>query len=208
MRKCSADHETLLVVTFHAQLPVRLIRWPSARKASLRRVLLRAPTFRIFTFQRHPGQILFGHVDERTDVLDHLAVLVDDGMSDAMMVAKAPVRQRKSPFDIEILLFPDRGFENLDELGAIFRKNLLKGLLEGARVLNRIQAKNSVVLRRPIDVLAARDIPGPASCVRQPLSFLKIGFDAAQFRLDPRAVRSGPDRYHPIGQVVGEFGEM
>src|ERR1700722_4571196 len=71
-----------------------------------------APTFRIFTFQRHPGQILFGHVDERTDVLDHLAVLVDNGMSDAMMVTEAPVRQRKSPFDIEILLFPDRGFEN------------------------------------------------------------------------------------------------
>src|ERR1700692_4109654 len=69
-------------------------------------LLLRAPAFRIFTVQRHPGQVLFGHVDERTDVLDDLAVLVGDGMSDAMMVAKAPVRQRKSPFDIKILLFP------------------------------------------------------------------------------------------------------
>src|SRR4029077_20108433 len=101
------------------------------------------------------------HVDERAHELDDLAVCVDDGMSDVMMVAKAPVRQRESPFDIKILLFPDRGFENLHELGAILRKNLLKGLLEGVRVLNRIQAKNSVLLRRPIDVLAARDIPGP-----------------------------------------------
>src|SRR3984957_921574 len=171
-------------------------------------LLLRAPAFRIFTVQRHPGQMLFGHVHERTDVLDHLPGLVDGGMSDATMIAKAEVGQRKSPLDIEILLFPDRGIENLDEVGAIFRKNPLKGLLEGARVFNRIQAKNSVLLRRPIDILTARDVPGPASRVRQPLSFLKIGLDAAQFRLDPRAVSSGPDRYHPVGQVVGEFGEM
>src|SRR5580700_8339205 len=58
-------------------------------------LLLRAPAFRIFTVQRHPGQMLFGHVHERTDVLDDLAVLVDDGMSDATMIAKAEVGQRK-----------------------------------------------------------------------------------------------------------------
>ena len=151
---------------------------------------------------------MFGHVDERTHVLDDLAVLVDDGMSDAMMIAHAPVRQRKSPFDIEVLLFPDGGVKNLDEFGAIFRKNLLKGLFEGVRVLKRIQAKNSVLLRRPVDVLTARNAPGPASCVGEPLSFLKIRFDAAQFRFDPCPVGSGPDRHHPIRKVIGEFGEM
>ena len=91
----------------------------------------------------------------------------------------------------------------LDEFGAIFRKNPLKGLVEGVRVLNWIQAKNSIVLPRPVDVLTARDVPGPASCVGEPLSFLKIRFDAAQFRFDPRAVGPGPDCHHPIGQVVG-----
>ena len=75
--------------------------------------------------------MLFGHVDERAHELDDLAVLVDDGMSDAMKIAQGPVRQRNSPVDLEILLFPDRGVENLDEIGAIFRKNPLKGLLEG-----------------------------------------------------------------------------
>ena len=75
---------------------------------------------------------------------------------------------------------------------------LLKGLFEGVRVLNRIQAKNSVLLRRPVDVLTARDAPGPAPRVGEPLSFLKIRFDAAQFRFDPRAVGSGPERDYPI----------
>ena len=171
-------------------------------------LLLRAPAFRVFAFQRHPGEMLFGHVDERAHELDDLAVLVEDGVADAMDIAQAPVRQENPPVDVEILLFPDRSVDNLDEIGAILRKNALKGLLEGLQVLNRIQAKNPVVLRRPIDVLAARDVPGPASCVRQPLSFLEIGFDAAQFRLHPRAFGSGPDRHHPIGQVIGEVAEM
>ena len=78
-----------------------------------------------------------------------------------MMIAHAPVRQRKSPFDIEVLLFPDGSVKNLDEFGAVFRKNLLKGLFEGVRVLNRIQAEYSVLLRRPVDVLTARDVSRP-----------------------------------------------
>ena len=42
----------------------------------------------------------------------------------------------------------------------------------------------------------------------EPLSFLKIRFDAAQFRFDPRAVGSGPKRHYPIRKIIGEFGEM
>jgi hypothetical protein len=90
--------------------------------------------------------MLVSHVDERAHELDDLAVFVDDGMSDAVEITQGPIGHRNPPGDREILLFPDRRVENLDEIGAIFRKNPPKGLLEGVGVLNRIQAENSIVL--------------------------------------------------------------
>ena len=37
IRRCSVDQESFPVLIFQAQLPVRLIRWPSAINPSLRR---------------------------------------------------------------------------------------------------------------------------------------------------------------------------
>src|SRR5271155_4793355 len=121
--------------------------------------------------------MLFGHIDDCADELDGLAVPVDDGMPDVMNISQAAVGQENSPVDIEILLFLDRGVENLEKICAIFRKDSLKGFVEGLRVLDRIKTEYPVELRRPIDVLTTGDVPGPASRVRQPLSFLEIRFD-------------------------------
>src|SRR5260370_40329249 len=53
------------------------------KRLAAAQLLLRTPTVRGFTFERHPGELLFGHVEERAHEVEDLAALVDDGRSGA-----------------------------------------------------------------------------------------------------------------------------
>src|ERR1700674_2147380 len=126
-------------------------------------------------------------------------------MAHALDVPHSSIGQEDAKFDFEIAFFGESIVEALLKFPLILRMDAAKCFAVSGWVMVRIEAEDSVVLIRPVDIFLTGDVPGPASGVAEALPFSQVGFAAAEGFIRFLSFLAGANGGNSEGEIVGQL---